>query len=403
MDVVRCLCLLTLMVPAWVEAAPRALTLAEALAAVATAPELAGNAATVRAATAEVDAAGAWPATSLQVATTRATARVVVGASFPLPVFGTLSAARDRARAELEVTRVEASGAEWDLRWRVAAAWIELARAEARAGLLAAVAEREASLAGLADKRFRAGDSPRLEALSAQVEARRAEAEARSAALDATAAAATLAGLLGLDPAAELTAAPGLPAAPAPEALPPMASWLAHADAHPEVRAAEARAHLTDTQKDEADAAGWPGLALEAEASIDDATLPGTDLRGGVALEIPLFAHHGAAVEAAQARQAAARSALDAAQRTRRAEIVAAWRRLDAAATSAQVLTTDVRPAADEAAALARKAYQAGATTLVSVLEAERALADAQLAQLEAQAAAALAQADLEHATGSLP
>src|SRR5678815_5223449 len=73
-------------------AEPRAVTLQEALAAVPRAPGAAVSAHEVAAADALVAAAGAWPNPSVHVATNRLTARLVAGASLPLPVFGTVSA-----------------------------------------------------------------------------------------------------------------------------------------------------------------------------------------------------------------------------------------------------------------------------------------------------------------------
>src|SRR4051812_22013308 len=90
------------------EPAPRAITLADAVTAAATAPASQFPREDVNAADALVDAAGAWPAPSIRVGTSSLTARLTVGATVPLPVFGTVGAAKREAAAEAEVVRAEA-------------------------------------------------------------------------------------------------------------------------------------------------------------------------------------------------------------------------------------------------------------------------------------------------------
>src|SRR4051812_7702046 len=102
------------------EAPPaRAVTLAEVQAAALAAP--AHRAAAVRADAAEaaVGAAGAWPAFSVGVATTISTAHAIVTASVPLPVFGTIGAARDAARADRDAARAETAAVALDQRLRL--------------------------------------------------------------------------------------------------------------------------------------------------------------------------------------------------------------------------------------------------------------------------------------------
>src|SRR5262244_573397 len=108
-----------------------AITLAAALAAADRSPEgQAAQARTVAAGTAEA-AAGAWPATSLGASTTLNTARAILTAALPLPIFGTLGASRAVAHAETAAAAADESVARLDLRRRAERAWIELARAEA--------------------------------------------------------------------------------------------------------------------------------------------------------------------------------------------------------------------------------------------------------------------------------
>jgi outer membrane protein TolC len=58
-------------------------------------------------------------------------------------------------------------------------------------------------------------------------------------------------------------------------------------------------------------------------------------------------------------------------------------------------------PAAQAAAKATEEAYVVGRTPLLAVLDAERALVDARVSALEAQAARAQAWAGVEHALGA--
>ncbi len=381
-------------------APPRAVSLADVLAAADVAPGLKASDTGVRAAQADLDAAGGWSPTTLSVSTTRATAHLIVGASVPLPVFGTLGANRDRARAELEVSRWEARTAHAETRTQAAAAFYTLARAEARAADRRAAGARETALAALVKSRVDAGDAPTADLLGASAAAAQANAEANAADCEVQAASALLAGALGWPPESPLHAEPGLLA---PEPPTPLAHFLPTLDTHPEVVLAQARAQASGAQVAEARKAEWPTLALEGEASVDDPTLPGTDFRAGVSLDLPLFSGLGDATHAAELRAQAAEAEAAAKRQAQIAVVVAAWRRCEAATTQAQALETQVLPASREAARLARRAYEEGSTSLLAVLEAERALADSEASLVEARAEAALSGIELKQAAGEEP
>ena len=114
---------------------PRKVTLAEAIRAIAAAPGRRAVVTRTQAAETAVAAAGAWPPFTLGVATTASTAHAIITAAVPLPVFGTLGADRDVARGEYDVARAENAADYLEERLKVSAAWIELARAEARSAV----------------------------------------------------------------------------------------------------------------------------------------------------------------------------------------------------------------------------------------------------------------------------
>jgi outer membrane protein TolC len=375
----------------------RPVSLAAAIAAAGSAPEHRAAVADRTAAQAAAAAAGAWPATTLAVSTSQKTAHLGLVASLPLPLFGTLGASREVARADLDVAAAQVGAADLDLRRLVTRAWIELARAEARAALSAESAAREARLATVTRQRVDSGDAARADVVQADAAARRALAQAGADRTAIGAASADLAAVLGWDPTAALHADGGLPGL---DDLAPPGDVHRAAAAHPVARVAGAQVDAEAARVDEARAARWPHLALDLESAIDDPTLPGSDVRVGLSLEVPLFGKAGAGEHAAAARRAAAEARRAATRAALDGQAVGAVRRYQAARDRAGALATDVLPAQREAAALARAAFTEGEGGLVSVLEADRSLAEVEREAMEARADAALARADLVWATG---
>jgi cobalt-zinc-cadmium efflux system outer membrane protein len=377
---------------------PRAITLDAARAAVGAAPDHRVATANERAAELEVAAAGPWPTTSVVVTTSHKTARFGMTAAIPLPVFGTLGAARAVARAEYQVARAQVGSTDLGLRRDVTKAWLELARVEARAAISDDDAKREEQLATVTAEREKSGDASKAEVVQATAAAKRARAQATADETAIGAASADLARLLGWSPDIALHADGGFPSLDdAPAGTPDTAR-------HPDARVAAARTDAEGARVEEARKARLPHLALDLETAIDDPTLPGNDFRGGFALEIPIFGRTTEAIDAAAARQAAARAEADAITIELDGQRVAAARRYQAARDNARAIATDVLPAQRQAADLARAAFTEGAAGgLIAVLAADRALAEVEAESIDAQAAAASARADLEWANGVAP
>ena len=375
----------------------RPLTLAAALSAARTAPAQRAAALKTRAASDQVAAAGAWPATTLSVSSSHTTAHLGLAASLPLPVFGRLGADRQVARADLDLARARQRQTDVTAVRDVTRAWLELARVEARAQRSARSAGREQELAQVARTRESAGDASHAEVVAAAASASRARAQAASDATAIDAASASLAALLGWDPAVPLHAQGGIPA---PREVPPLAQLRGRRALHPDARVADAEAGTAGAQVVVARRARWPRLSVDLESLFDDPTLPGNDYRAGITLELPLLGHGGAAQRAAEARRRAALAGREAALATIDGQIVAAYRRYQAARRRARTLAGEVLPAEREAADLARAAYREGQGGLVAVIEADRALAQADGELIDAEADAASALAELVWAAG---
>jgi outer membrane protein TolC len=380
--------------------APRPVTLAEALAAVEEAPQARVAELRTEAARVAVGASGGWPATSIGVGTAVKTARFVATGSVPLPIFGTLGASRRAAEAELDVARADRATALLDLRRDVRLAWAELAFVEARADLSDASARREQDLAAITRERFDADEVSRVDVVQAEAAAGRAATAARTDRMAVAERSAALAGVLGWDPAVLLHAQGGLPSS---VALPALADAGSGLEAHPRAKAAEARVGAEASKVDVARHERFPRLSFDIEADVDDPTLPGTDVKIGLGVELPLFGHTGAAQRAAEASRRAASEERQAALGDLGAGLVAAYRRCEAAIERARALGDEVVPAQRELARLAREAYQEGEVGLYGALEADRSLAETELELIEARADAAMLRAELDWAMGVAP
>src|ERR1043165_1359162 len=301
-----------------------AVTLADVLAAVPAAPEAKIGGHEVMAAEASIDAARAWPSPTVHVATNRLTARVTAGAALPLPLFGTVGAAKRRATAEMQVVRAETALALRELRNRVVQAWIRLARADGEVTTTANAAQQAAELEVIAKGRLGAGVGADVDVTVAGAARARADVAVHAAEREEDAASAELAGLLGWDPLRRLQASGSLVTGPSAQKLESLQQKLA---AHPERTVAFDRVVAAEATVDETSVARWPALALEGEVLVDDPTNEHkTDVMLGVSLELPIFAHVGDRVRSARSQENAERARLAATEASLGASLVASYR-----------------------------------------------------------------------------
>ena len=386
-----------------VAAPARAMTWAEARAAAEQrAPELAVAVRRGAVARADVEVAGALANPIFTVTTAKETARLGTGVSLPLPIFGQRGAAVRAASADADAVEREREIDVNDVRWNATVAWIEAWEISVRARLLADAAEDARRLAAITGERFDAGSAPRLDLVRATADRVRAEADAESARALVAAAGARLAVWVGVDPLSPpvVEGGPGVPAQ-----LPPIERLLTDAAAHPVLARDEAQQAAAGRHVDLERRLRFPIVSAELTVAQGDPTLvvngvQHTDVIGGAAFELPILNARGGAIAHAQAQGALAEAtrAFDAAHL--RADLVESFRRTEAAAARARALGQRVVPAIEEARGMTEEGYRAGRADLIRVLEAQRAVVDARIAELEAIGAWARAFADLERAGG---
>ncbi len=372
------------------------ITLADALAAAGKAPAAQVPGHEIAAADAQIDAAGAWPPPSVHVETNRLTARLVAGASLPLPLFGTLGAAHRSAAAKATVVRAEATVAIRDVRRRAALGWLALARAEGELVANGEAAKQAAELERIAKGKLDAGSGGEVDVTVAKAARLRAELAVTTGGSARDAAAAELAAVIGWDPAKPLHAAGAIPVG-RPMTLDALRGKLA---GHPDRAAALNRVAAASSAVGEVRSHRLPGLALDAQVSVADPETPGTDVLVGLTLELPLFSKVGAQTRSARATAAAERSRLAVIESQLGGALIATYHRWQAASERLTVLTRDIVPLQTRATAQSEQAYREGARELVTALSAERDLAVVRAEVNSAQIDAAAAWIELSLAAG---
>lgn len=360
------------------------------------APDLVAARARANVASAGVGVARMWANPVAIVGTTSDAARFFSTVTVPLPIMRRASTIRaaessaDASAAELPLVRLDA-------RLAAATAWCDLWLAErtmesAREGEARADRVRQS-----AARRFREGTAPQLDALRADAEYARSRAETLARADLVTASSAALAYWLGRDPAIVLQVE-GSP--PVRGDLPPLTTLLAKLETHPVLSRASARARaaasLVDVQRSQA----WPMLGVQLGAALLDRQAPENNLSAALVLDVPIFNWNRPAITRAEndATRVAGESAAELARL--RSMLVSAYASSAAASARADAAVKEVLPAAQTAADATRDAYQIGAVDLSAVLVAEKTLADARQAAVEAVAERGRALARLDHATG---
>jgi cobalt-zinc-cadmium efflux system outer membrane protein len=355
---------------------------------------------------AQVDAAGALGNPSVTLQSARLSARFFAAVSVPVPLFGQRGAAVAAARSDADTAVVEIEALRVEARWNVTHAWLDLWEAQQRGRLLQTASDEAARLASIAEQRFAAGSTARLDVVRTGADRARARAEALAAGSMVAAASARLAAWLGPGDAnadantregpLRAVGAPDVGALPAEETA--LERLLARHPALDRDRAAAAasaaRVRFEQRQR-------WPIVSAQLAVAEGDPTLPGTDVIGGVTFDAPVLSLRRGAIARAQAEEALARTTTDIDARRLGAQLGDAYQQARAATLRAQALETEVLPALEEARRMTEEAYRDGRVDLLRVLEAQRALYDGRVATVEARAAVERALADVERALGA--
>lgn len=310
----------------------------------------------------------------------RDTGVVSLSANYELDFFGKNRAALRAATSEREAARIEADAARLAIATGVAEAYATLARAAAARAVRAEALRVREDTARLVQGRVRNGLDTRAEQRQAEAAIPVARADLIAADESIALARHALAAAIGAPPArGEAITLPRLDSF-APEGLPANLA-LDLVGRRADIAAARARAEAAAAQISVAHAQFYPNVNLVAMIGMQSLGLSnlftsGSDLgSAGPAIGIPLFS--GGRLKG-QYRQA--RAGYDEAVATYNQTLLQALRDVaDAAATQRSVdgqlrAAREAVAASDDAYRIARRRYEAGLSTYLSVLSAEDAL-----------------------------
>jgi outer membrane protein len=281
----------------------------------------------------------------------------------------------------------------------------------ARANVNAATEAEKAALESLkaAEFRYRVGTGTPADRLQAQTAYSQTRLTRTRAEGDARTAAGALANSMGLDADTVLEIAPPRIEAPDMATESAVRELVEYArNLRPDLAAAHAKIQAARAQVRAAQAAGKPTVSLTASAGIGNSnTLDsfGTGGTGaiGVSVSFPLFTGYRNTYEirSAQAQVEAREADRDVLRSQIALDVWKAWQSLVTERT-ALVNAEDLFRSALESDNVARGRYRAGAGTLIDLLNAQSALANARFQQVQAQYNWHLAKASLASALGTL-
>ncbi len=344
---------------------------------------------------ADVGVAGVLPNPIISAATNTQSARLALGASLALPILGQRGATIAASRADLETAHIDTEVIWTDVRAAAGRAYVALWLAQERAA-----ARREGSviasrLDAAVAARVELGAAPEVDGLRTRAERLRAEADAREAEALVDAAASQLAFYLTTNEALRADGEYGVPTD-----APPLPSLTTRLEASPIVRRENSDARAADARVSRERALARPTPVLDLGADIGDPTLPTTNYRAGIALDVPLLSMRGAQIDRERANAAAARSRASLELARNRAGLTAAYHTFVGADARAKMLAV-VLVAADAASRATEESYQLGRAQLVAVLDASRTRLDTRITLAEAIGTRAQAWIDIERAIGA--
>lgn len=282
----------------------------------------------------------------------------------------------------------------------VKVAYVELALARDRAALAEAAATELEEIRKITDARLRAGDISELEVRSAAIDAARARQDAQRALFDVQLRDNTLRARLGLSlQHGDITLSTATAPADVCASQPELASALLK-DAlasRPDVRAAEIAVEAAGARM------GWERSRIIAVTAVLDANgegKKGFEMGPGLDLGIPAFDRNQAGRQRATLEMQRAGLAYVAAQQRVATELTEALTQLSQARTTFASWQQTIVTPLEEQVRTAERAYAAGDTSYLFVLETTRRLTDARLRLREVKADIGRAGVRLERAIG---
>ena len=320
----------------------------------------------------------------------------------PLELNGTRGARADVARAQLRLSQAQAVAQLQALVYTARTDVYALARAQGRLRLVREGRQIAEQFDEIARKQVALGARPGIERRQTAVEAARARTLEAQAAGEEQAARANLNAYLGRAPLDPIDAALGTDAGAAPTPPDIAAAEQQALRSRAEVAVAEATRDIPSARARLGRAQGRPDIAPEFRISQITPTYMDAGL--GVVITVPLdYGTRRNQIRADEQTADADQSRVTGTQAQVRLDAAQAAVRLGAAQDALREYDGGLLEDAQAVLDAALFGFQEGATTIISVLDAQRTYQAVAAERLDAQAQAAQARADFDRAVGAVP
>jgi cobalt-zinc-cadmium efflux system outer membrane protein len=321
-----------------------------------------------------------------------------IAAAFPIELGGKRQRRIDLANATVAAQEAEIAKIAVDLRDKVRRAYFALVGSNRRVALADDIVGLATRARDAAQARFNAGDVPRLELVQAELALVESENEASAARGEARAATGELNVLLAQPTDASVVLSDDLTAG----ALPSLDAAMAIASsANADLLVLDRQIAEQTARRDLAIALRTSDLTAGGAYTYDAQPEFSHGYRASVALTVPLFTKHNAAVQVEDAELARLKSVREATATELRGTVAAALERATAARDQLLRSTAESLPRAAEVERMAQDSYTSGQSGLVTLLQALQFTRDVRRRNLEAGAEYQRALADLERAIGA--
>lgn len=384
---------------AQVTAAPGTLTLAEAVdRAMSANPAVVAARLTTAITQAGVRLASERPNPEVSLEVEKETPKQAFGVAVPIELGGKRTKRIAVGEAGVRAGEAAIAATIVQVRNEVHRAYADVLVADARLGLLRDLRDLAGRVRDTAQTRFDGGDAPRLEVLQANLSFAASENEAASAEGTLTAARTRLNALLGQPLAtAQVLSTPLDVGAPLPLDRALMLARTTNA----ELRALDGRLEEQRARVTLARALRTPDLVPTATLTRDAQPEFSVGWRAGLAVTVPLFTTHAAAVLVEQSTLDQLQAERQAAESRIAGDVAAAVATVDAQRLAYDRYQTGILPQAQQVEQLAQDSYQLGQTGIAALLQALQGSRDIRLRALDTMAQLQAALADLERAIGA--
>ena len=302
------------------------------------------------------------------------------------------------AREEQKSTEIDLSVLERQIRRRTRQAFYQALAAQAQTQQSKTALDLVTRTRDMVQQRYETGDVAQLDVIQADVEVAKANADYETTAQAQRSAEVLFAGLLNRPLNAAVAISGNLDAVPSAPALDAVIAQALQSNADliksaQDLRTEEKRLTLAKSQR-------IPNVDLTGGADFDSPPDFRVGGKGGISVALPLFNHGQGDIALSNAKIGLLRLTLESQRLNASAQVAAAYYDYVAKLHQAQQYKEKILPQNEKLLSMANDSYQAGKTSLLTLIDAQRRLNDVRKAYLDSLSAAQSSFAALEEVVG---